>query len=160
MEKESKYQGDTSNELARSSQTNEVAGDQARSQSAEDTDNPGGQANLMAQTRNKSDLLDRPVTTSRGTLPDGREAKVQKSSYLGTLMERGIAITLAKELQEENAKLAVKAEKYDRYRQNTKDAYKRRKAADPDRIDQLNKEKQQRYRDRKKAARSQNQPKS
>jgi len=51
--------------------------------------------------------------------------------YLRSQMERGMAVTVVRELQQENAELAMKAEKYDKQKQQSRDSYYRQKEADP-----------------------------
>jgi hypothetical protein len=88
-----------------------------------------------AGTPTKRSPDESPITRTAGEPVQQAASQTElKPPFESILMERGIAVTVARELlqenqqlQQANSDLAVKAEKYDRYRQQTKDSYLRQK---------------------------------
>src|SRR3954451_9159487 len=103
MSKEHQLQDGASYDFSRSTNSDVVPQNtqQVSSTSSQEGGQPHEQqADVMATT---------DVESAQQTAPK----KEQKSPFLSILMERGMAVTVARELLQENQELAEKAEKHD-----------------------------------------------
>jgi hypothetical protein len=140
MSKEHQLQNDASNDFARTT-SSDVAPQNTEQVSSARTQEGGQYHEQQADVMATTDVEPTQRTQARTH---------QESPFLNILMERGKAVIVAKELLQENQQLAVKAEKYDRQLQQSKDSYNRQKEADYEGLKEKQRIRKARQRDREK----------